>query len=270
MKFFLFFLLFVTLKISACEIPDFDNLSKTRKAVFFLSTPKSGSNLISSCLSAITRKPVSWLYWGYEVFEPSSERTQHPSYNRLNLPLVTDIPLLYRTHYEFDELIQINSRVNKLIFVTRNPKELLFRKFYLTHQRGELPDDSFTTNFLDLYLKVFKIFDSWIERNRRIVYYEDYIQNDDQILLDLLQFIDETPTYLDDFLQNKQLYLSRILTSYSSQHSHNSGGASSINGPRAIYYSMDVPRTVLKEIDNYLEKQAPTIWKTYLKRFETH
>lgn len=255
--------LFVPFLIFSSEIPNFDDLSRCKECVFLLTTPKSGSNLVSASLSAITRRPISWIRWGNNALK------KHPSYNRLCLPLVSNKPLLYRTHYELDELIQIPSTGNKLIFLTRNPKELLFRAYRLTLSEKEEPDFLFIENFLNEYFEPFRVYQSWDERNRMLIYYEDFIAGCDQILLDILHFMQVEPTYFADFITNKENYLKQLLESYKKQHEQNKGGLSSIKGPQALFYSKGVSFETLSWIDHYIASVEPNLWEYYLKRFES-
>lgn len=253
----------------ASAVPTFHDMTQCENAVFLLTTPKSGSNLVSGSLLGITRKPISWIIWGYGVLDPHSHRKSHPSYNRLGVPLVSDLPLLYRTHYEYATLKQVPKEKNKLIFVTRNPKELLFREFFQKANLTDTPTQQFIDQFLAKYLPAWEIFDSWGQETRFVVFYEDFIYHDEAILLQLLEFMNEEPVFLDDFLEHKQEYLQRLLDSYRTQHVHNSGGASSRGGPKPIYYTRDVPLDVLGAIDQRIEELAPRIWQNYLKRFQT-
>jgi hypothetical protein len=243
-------------------------MSQTKGVVFFLSTKRSGSNWVSGSLAAITRKPISWVHWQRRCFDPNDLCRKNLSYNRLELPLVSEIPLLYRTHRVLFELTQVPSEQNKLIFVTRNPKELLFREFFLKFPSLDRPDSTFVETFLQPYLSNFEFYDSWSTENRRLVFYEDFIEQEDEILLQLLHFMGEDPTYLDDFQMNKQEYMSRLLDTYRQQHTHNLGGASVMGKPNAIHYTKDVSPEVLKEIDEYIKSASPAIWEKYLQRFQ--
>lgn len=265
----LFFLLLLHMSLSGSEYVNFTDSRKNKNKTFFLSTPKSGSNVITGCLSAITRKPISWFYYGNEIHNPDSKHRKHISYNRLELNLVSDIPLLYRTHYEYAQLSLVPSISNKLIFATRNPKELLYRSFYLSKSRSENPNKRFIKKFLNNYIKAFKVFEAWCPNTRKIIFYEDFITNDNEILIELLQFMQEPPLFYDDFLINKQDYLTQLLQSYSNQHKHNLGGSSSKHGTKALYYTRNASLEKLSFIDNYLQKKAPKIWDQYLKRFKT-
>lgn len=254
--------------IYGSAIPNFEKMSECESVTFFLSTPRSGSNLVSGCLGAITRKPISWLQWKREILDPSCSFRNHPSCNRLGLPMVSDEPLLYRTHESFS-LREVPSEANKLIFITRNPKELLFREFYLNAPSSEIPSQEFINQFLDSYLINFYVFHSWSDENKYLGFYEDFIDYETEQFLNLLDFMQEEPTYLEDFLAHKEEYISKLLESYQTQHAGVKGGASSKNGPKEIYYSRDVPKKTLKYIDNYIKKSAPAIWKRYLIRFQT-
>lgn len=252
------------------EIPNFNDLSQCNGVVLLLTTPRSGSNLISSGLSAMTRRPISWLKWGDSVFGPFSARKEHPSYNRLKLPLVSDIPLLYRTHYELDELQRIPATCNQLIFLTRNPKELIFRAYRLAHPGGESPDFAFIDSFLRKYLAPFKVYDAWDSNNKILIYYEDLIANENKILLDVLRFMGVSPTYLEDFISNKEEYKKRALDSYQKQHQGNNGGVSSVGCPKPIFYSQHARPEILSLIDEYIIKTEPNLWELYLKRFASY
>lgn len=266
-NFFLF--LGVQCALFASEIPNFHNLGQCRGVVFLLTTPKSGSNLISSGLSAITRRPISWLRWGDSIFSSHCDLKRHPSYNRLNIPMESNLPLLYRSHYELDELKQVPSNSNRLIFLTRNPKELIFRAYWLEHPEKGDPDFGFIETFLRKYLAPFKLYDSWDPDHRILIYYEDLIANENATLIQVLDFMGVYPIYLDDFIANKEEYKKRALESYARQHKHNNGGSSSVGEPKAIFYSQDARPEILALIDEYIAKTEPYLWERYLKRFES-
>ncbi len=261
------FLLCIPCFIYGADRPDFDDLSSIKDATFLLSTKKSGSNWVSTSLSILTRRPISWLDYGNAIFSQGSKWRNHPSYNRLNLSLVSDEPLLYRTHFRLPKLMKVSSEQNKLIFVTRNPKELLFREFFLKFPPNESPDALFIETFLNQYLGAFHVYHSWNSNNKKLVFYEDFIRRNDEILLELLEFMGEEPKYLSDYIENKKMYMDRLLLSYQEQHKGNFGGSSSRQGPQEIYYSKNASFEVLAYIDEYIKTESPVFWEFYLKRF---
>jgi hypothetical protein len=263
MRRFLVFLIGLHFSISAASYVNYIDCKKNKNITFFLSTPKSGTNVISGCLCALTRKPISWFYWG------NSPLKEHISYNRLGLPLITETPLLYRTHYEFTQLMRVPSNINRLIFITRNPKELLYRRFFLEDSTSSYPTVNYIKKFLDEYLEAFEVYNSWCPDTRKLVFYEDFIVNQNETLLQLLEFMKEEPTYLEDFLENRDEYISQLLNSYTTQHTHNLGGSSSKDVPKAIYYTKNIDKDQLKLIDEFIKKESPDFWEKYLNRFET-
>ena len=74
LRLFLGFFLGVLAMAASCQVPDFQNLSNSTGTVIFLSTKRSGSNLVSASLGIITRKPISWLCWQDRVFERCTRR----------------------------------------------------------------------------------------------------------------------------------------------------------------------------------------------------
>lgn len=251
-------LLFSISPLRCEESREFDKLSEAENLVIFLSSPRSGSNLITCSLQAIVRKPIGNF---------NTQGIHKNGSKRLELDWVSHVPFLYRVH-SAEKIRELPSDVNKLIFVTRNPKELFFRQ----HSISSLKDlkTEKINHKLNQYLSRFKFYESWDPYNRCMVFYEDFInQENEEILLELLDFMGEEPKFFDDYVKNKEKYLNVILSSYRDQHG-NKAGKSSLHGSQAIYYTKNKDPELLKHIDRVLQEKAPVIWEKYLKRFETH
>ncbi len=232
--------------------------NKTENLTILLLSPRSGSNLLTCTLNSITRKPIG-------VF-PSRTINSY-GMNRLNLDSVCSTPFIYRTD-SADTLKGVSSNLNNLILVSRNPKELLFRD----HSISSLKDlqSKEIKSFINTYLQRFKMYESWNPDNRYIVFYEDFInQENEEIILDLLDFMGEEPTFFDDYVEHKEEYLYKILDSYRDQHKSKFGGKSSRNGPNTLYYTENKDPKLLQHIDQILQKKEPLIWEKYLKRFQS-
>ncbi len=253
---FLRFYVFVTLWMCIVNVI-YCTDSKTENTVILLSSPQSGTNLVSCTLNAITRKPIGDFRSGM-IYENVM--------NRLQLDSICSTPFIYRTHYA-DDLKRVSSKLNKLIFVSRNLKELLFRD-YLIFSLEDLQSDE-VQSFINTYLQRFKVYESWNPHNRYLVFYEDFInQENDEITLALLDFVDEEPTFFYDYIEHKEEYLNKILDSYKNQHKAKFG-ASSKNGAKALYYTKHRNSKILRSVDQILQKKEPLIWEKYLKRFQT-
>jgi len=236
------------------------NHIKNENRVIFLSSRRSGSNLITCSLLAITRKPVGKFFPNRKIHEVEK--------NLLELDLVSNKPFLYRTH-QMKLWHKIPTHLNKLIFVTRNPKELLFREYKISSLE-ELQSDQ-VKRFIREYVKRFKIYESWCAHNRILVFYEDFIeQKNDEILLMLLHFMGEKPTFYHDFVNHREEYYAKILDKYTNYRQSRKQGKSSVDGPKAIYYTKNVDLELLRCVDEMLQIEAPLIWKKYLKRFQTN
>ena len=207
LKLFLFFFSFFCLY---CDTPDFDNLKSSKNSIIFLSTPRSGTNLISASLQTIIKKPIASLEWEKNFYKFKT----HPMYNRLKIPLISEEPFIFRTHGEYKKLTQIPSEFNKLIFVTRNPKELLFRKI----SNQNIKSSQFwveAEKVLNYQMELFNTYESWNEENRMLIFYEDFINQSVELIPKILSFIGENDICYQDYVENKDRYQSMILKSYS-------------------------------------------------------
>ncbi len=230
--------------------------NKPKNLVILLSSFRSGTNLLTCTLNAITRKPIGAF---------PSQMIHERGMNRLKLDSICPTPVIYRTHYA-NTLKGVSSDLNKLIFLTRNLKELLFRNYLITSLQDL--QSKVVKSFINTYLQRFKMYESWNPDNRYFVFYEDLItQENEELTLGILDFMDEEPTFFYDYIEHKEEYLNTLLDSYI--NSRNMNGASSKNGPKTLYYSKNKDPRLLKYIDQMLQKKEPLIWEKYLKRFET-
>jgi hypothetical protein len=225
---------------------------------------RSGTNLVSCSLNAITRKPVG-VFPGKQYARLMNER--------LGLDMISDEPFIYRTH-SFVDVAKASPEFSRLVFLTRNPKELLLRHFSII-QKSDLHQNHIQA-FLNEYLDYFRVLDSWPVNNRILLFYEDVIANLDQSLLTILDFIGEEPNFMDDYILHKTEYLDKILNVYKAICKNQRKGEASREGestrekPMPIYYTQNKSSELLKYIDQVLEEKDPVIWEKYLKRFQTN
>ncbi len=253
----IFKVLLVVLTISTFPSVSFSSThsyNNHEKTILF-TTPRSGVNLVSCCMLAVTRKPIGLF-----------PNLIHPRANsRLNLELISDLPFIYRTHYLMKST-EIPSDYERLIHLTRNPKELLFRNFSISTKKDLQKTQ--VQIFLNEYLDRFRTYENWSVGNRLLIFYEDVIQHLDQILIEILNFSSEPPLFWDDYISNKQSYINQIYDSYTNQWQGNHG-VSAVKKPEAVYYTKDIEVDLLQYIDQIVREKAPIIWDKYLKRFET-
>ncbi|MEX0961850.1 MAG: sulfotransferase domain-containing protein [Simkaniaceae bacterium] len=229
---------------------------KKESKIFLLSNPKSGANLISSSLASILKRPVG----------RAPDKVSEKDSNRIKIDFISEKPFYYKTH-RYQLVQRAPAKYEKLILLTRNPKELLFRWFDISCSE-DLRKPEIKT-FLNNFIGKFLVFENWNSQNRFHVYYEDAITDLNDTLSKLIDFINpSTPVSWDDFLSNQETYLDQIRTNYVSQYG-GICGKSSISRPKTIHYTEGKDRELLRSIDKFIKARNPTIWNKYLKRFET-
>ena len=219
-----------------------------------LSTPRSGVNLFSCSLLAILRKPIGRY--------PNTIHQEGTA--RLSLDLISNTPFAYRTHNPRD-VSSANRNFEKLILITRNPKELLFNRFEIK----DITDVTHNQNierYLREYFQRFEVFLNWPENKRMLILYEDMIGSLENYLIDACKFIGEEKLFWDDFIMNKDFYLSQMREDYISQH-HDGRGASSLGEPKPIFHTIKQDKDLLKQLDEHLREMDPKIWQLFLSRF---
>lgn len=246
-RYFLFLICF-------CASVTFSSLQCEEKTIF-LSTQRSGSNLVTCSLLAILHQPVG----------AYPNKIQPYSTGRLKLDFVSNTPFLYRTH-EFEDVEKASPDFVKLILLTRNYKELLLRGFQI-RRTADLSSKEVQA-YINRYINNFRVFDKWSEKERLLIFYEDTINDFDTLLLSTVEFLNLSPLFWDDFVANKEKYLNDIYTSYTNQHG-GKNGLSARKGQKEIFYSQDSDPRLLKALDVIFRAKDPYIWETYLKRFET-
>ena len=98
------------------------------------------------------------------------------------------------------------------------------------------------------------------------LYYEDIVLNLDENLLKILDFIEEDPSYIAEYLETKETNLLDIQNHYKKRHSNSC--RSSENGVNLVYYSKGKDPELLIAIDKRLREINSYIYDKYLKRFE--
>ncbi|MDX8430962.1 MAG: hypothetical protein SNF33_04065 [Candidatus Algichlamydia australiensis] len=218
-----------------------------------LSEPRSGVNWLMSCLQFLTRKPLCPIHFRYS----------HPMNNRLGVDLDEKKPPFIRSH-EIKVFLPVCKEKNRLILVFRNYKETTIRecgdsasRFSRAVQQKKL--------FHELAAKL-NFFDRWPEENRHLVYYEDLLLKPKDVLQNLLVFLEEEDSLLEEFIENIQEYKRQCLSSYDKQVP---GGSKSISKGKSLdFHSKKVPKKLLYQADGLFQSQYPYLWKKYLSRYK--
>ena len=161
-----------------------------------------------------------------------------------------------KVHFK-KELIKTgaNDCQDALIFILRNPKEALIRHAGKTALleaafNGVMPDN------IKIYFEALYIFDSWKCPKKLIIYYEELLQNPKKVLLEILAFLGESDSKLEEFLAEYQTHKKKCLSLYKASES---GG----NDP--LYHSKSLCPLERNQIDLWIETQFFSLWVNYLQ-----
>jgi len=222
---------------------------------FLLTFPRSGTNLISCYLQALTGKPIHWI----------KQNDRRTSDNRIHVPINYSKLVLWRDHGKHDLLI-FNKNQNKLLFVLRNYKECISRhmasKEAITPEQLELAF-LMKSDLVLQYINNIKMYDNWDPENRLLINYEDLISNPVSEMRKVLEFFDEpvrSHRLNSEFLAAAS---KRALRSYQAQHGSHS------KGKDTLYHSKKLPNEVLLSVDSEIEASWPDLWEKYLMRYQT-
>lgn len=228
----------------------------SEKQYFFLTFPRSGTNLTSCYIQATTGIPIWFL---------NQVSSRAISNNRLGIKLDYSKKPLFRTHTT-EKLQGLNTNGNKLLFVLRNYRECIHRRV-TTYDTNESFKNLFLSNeeVVQQYIENLTAYDAWDPLNRLMIFYEDLISNPVKEVAKILTFLEEPfPDFLDEgFLAAVS---KKTLESYHQQHIGTGGSHS--KGKDPDYHSKQLPIEYIHEIDAAMEATVPTLWEKYLKRYQ--
>lgn len=238
--------------------------------VAFLSTHRSGTTLMACSLLAIFKRPIGKL--GKKFTEDAIHGST--SFRLKNLNFISSKPFFYRTHLP-NSIVSNRAQLDKLIFLTRNPKELIFKHFDVRCLRDLNKPE--IKKFLEGFFKNFDLYESWPAEKRILIFYEDLCSNLNEVLFKTVSFIEaSSPIFFEDYLYNQKFHLDVIKEYYVKQHSYNKRklrnngrhGESSEKEMNRTYYTQNQDKKILRALDKIIKEKRPEVWEKYLKRFE--
>lgn len=216
---------------------------------YILSYPRSGNTWMRYCLE--------WL-------------TKRPSFSRFNLKHHVNFPLGWTSGFEIDinkpglekvhtaielQRTNANDKTESLIFIVRNPKEVLIRhigkvKLVDAMSKAETPE------YFQIYFDALKIFEEWRSPRKILIYYEDFIQMPTEVLSSLLDFLHEPADSLPAFLKQFEDHRKKCLQVYKDSKS---------NGTEVLFHSKSLTPEERRQIDEWVQRKEPTLWSKFLK-----
>jgi hypothetical protein len=145
-----------------------------------------------------------------------------------------------------------------LILLLRNYKEVIPR--HCGNLTVDMLKDS--AHFQKYYFTNLRIYDSWHPEKRLLIYYEDLINNPEQTLIELLNFLGESTQYLNEFLLDYNTHKRKAIEIYQACN-----GTSVTKGDSTIHHSKQMSTLEKKQIDDYIKEAYPDLWNPYLSRY---
>lgn len=215
-----------------------------------VSYPRSGTNWIRYVIEFLTNRPTpgeSRLVRGHKIY-----------YRIFNGSFAID-----RAHNS--ELIM--EKYPKVLLILRNYKECLIRQFKNKWDKYPniqtfLEDESLHTP-CNWYIKNIEAFNNY-KGNKKLLYYEDMIENPIQFLDSLVEFLDLPTKNLANLKENLNAHQIKSVSLYTK------GGKTSFsNGKKENLkiHSSALSINQLLEFDNYFVTNYPDTTNKYLKRY---
>lgn len=230
---------------------------------YLLSFPGSGNTWLRYCIEFLTKRPTLEM------------RTQ--KITKINCPIgywldmqtdYTKLPV-WKVHYidQMKSMGTFDPSNETLIVIVRNPKEALPRIFNLLSQRNknkplenpiakELFNNSLTMNYFD----ILNLYDSWCPDKRHLIYYEDLITQPENVLRNLLHFLQDTPDYIDEFMLCYYEHKCTSLSMYEKQED-----SSLTKGEKTKHHALLMSPEERQKLDQYIAYVFPDIWQKYLE-----
>lgn len=233
---------------------------------FLVSYGGSGNTWLRYCLEYLTKRPTLKFRSTYKTLDKirldtTTKHMKLPINNAIPLGVDYSNPPIFKVHlFKKETPLKKFSKLTKAVYImlVRNPKECVLRNsgssFETAYNRLSQVNFSYYVNL--------KIFDAWNPKSKKIVYYEDLIEQPEKTLKELLDYLGEDDQYLSSFMQDYEFHKQRSLEFYKfTMHSSKSKGQS------AIFHSNKLTDQQKQALDEIVKTTYPLLWKKYLKRY---
>lgn len=228
-------------------------LSYNGQKTFILSFPGSANTWIRYCLEYLAKRP------SFARFGPTKHPTGLPLALMGGFDVDLDSPPFEKVHSPYDIGVAKGKRDQDiLIFILRNPKEVFARNLK-PEILAQYIHNGYTKPALRVYFDDLIEFDKWDDHKKILIYYEDLITFPEQILAQLLQFLNEPLDPLVEFMANYQMHKQKGLEIKKTLSQNYT------NGQETVFHSKKLTKEECKKIDFLIADRYPELWEKYLK-----
>jgi hypothetical protein len=222
---------------------------------FLLSYPRSGNTWMRFCLEYLTKRPSLT----FKEKERDVEIFSLPLGLSFDLGIDPQKKCIWKAHTgdTMDLICKVTPKRDKLILVVRDYKECILREL------RDLPSAMRSLQDPDCsYFQNLKIYDRWNSKNRLLIYYEDFVKNPKEVLGQLLEFLQEEPILLTEFMEQYETWRERSLAFYK-----NHVGPTESEGIDLHHHANQISDSQLTAMDECVRSHYPHLWTTYLSHY---
>ncbi len=224
---------------------------------FLLSYPHSGAHLLLAITQKLTKKTLR------HIDMPWLETTS--LVNPLSLERDFSKKSLYFTK-NAELLTEIDSESNKMILLLRNYKECIPR-WRFCNEVDLLESAKSCMGGFTSYLDNILCYHNWSNpKTKLLIYYEDLVKKPRKVIYKLLNFLNESSEQLDVFMSDYPEFEEHLRRNFNTLAPYNEKFSSKKD---LFFHSRKFSKETCKEIDGLLKDHYPTLWDTYLKKYET-
>lgn len=232
-----------------------------------LSNNKCSTHFCLYSIQYLTGKPIkSYLGNGFQKFH-----TQLPI-SKNKLPI-------YHSHVA-NSVFSLRNNRDRLIYLTRNPIELLLRTFgyknalkhlQYMHEHNTLKNNKTDTpsqiRTITNIIKSYLAFHHYPIEQRLLLYYEDVISNPMKEMEKILNLIGERRTRLNRYAENIETIRNNARTAYTNQWDYDASHVIRSDGINPLYYQEKIASEEVEELKKWIRQVFPEPTHQYIKRF---
>jgi hypothetical protein len=233
--------------------------------LYLLTEPRSGTHWVQSSIQYLTERRVLPFEkkriatfdpeaFGCNIFDISIDATKTP---------------FFRTHCEKSmkgsfKKIPAFSKRNKLVFLTRNYKEIFPRRVRIRSNSDDWNSALRTSRFILYdYMRKIAFFDKWDPENSMLIYYEDLISNPEEIITKLAEFLDVPSQRLSSYLENQKELRKKSFDYYAAKVPT----GTVTTGNETKFHSLTLEKEIIGRIDSIIHSLNPRLAEKYLSRY---
>lgn len=232
--------------------------------LYLLTEPRSGTHWLQASVQYFTKRRLL----PFEQDRILQKNLPMFGMNILNVTIDDQLKPIFRTHCEknMNEAlgdITTFSKQNKLIFLTRNYKEIFARHMRTRRQKTFKKASIKLRHILEDYLNKIAFYEKWNKNNRLLLYYEDLISKPQETMQRIADFVEAPKERFQLYFDNYQHNRKQSLDFY---QNHVIFGSKS-KGNKTESHSLKLSKAEKGKLDRIIFEKNSKLANRYLQRY---